>query len=43
MSLRQKLTIALAATLLTAACSSPTAPKYDECDVTTTGPGRCGP
>lgn len=34
MSLRQKLTIVLGATLLTAACSAPTAPK-SECDVTT--------
>lgn len=38
MSLRQKLTIVLGATLLAAACSSPTAPK--SCDVTTIGP-RC--
>jgi hypothetical protein len=35
MSLRQKLTIALAATLLTAACSSPTAPK--SCDLSSMG------
>jgi hypothetical protein len=35
MSLRQKLTIVLGATLLTAACSSPTAPK--SCDVATIG------
>jgi hypothetical protein len=39
MSLRQKLTIALAATLLTAACSSPTAPKG--CDLVTIGVGHC--
>lgn len=35
MSLRQKLTVVLGATLLAAACSSPTAPKA--CDVVTMG------
>jgi hypothetical protein len=39
MSLRQKLMIALAATMLTAACSAPTAPKG--CDVPTIGGSRC--
>ncbi len=39
MSLRQKLTVVLGATLLAAACSSPTAPKA--CDVPTMGSGFC--
>ena len=39
MSIRQKLTVVLGATLLTAACSSPTAPKG--CDVPTMGSGFC--
>lgn len=39
MSLRQKLTVVLGATLLAAACSSPTAPKA--CDVVTMGSGFC--
>ena len=39
MSLRQKLTVVLGATLLVAACSSPTAPK--SCDIVTMGSGRC--
>ena len=39
MSLRQKLTIVLGATLLAAACSSPTAPKG--CDPVVIGSGAC--
>lgn len=40
MSLRQKLMVVLGATLLAAACSSPTAPSK-ECDVVTMGSSRC--
>lgn len=39
MSLRQKLTIVLGATLLAAACSSPTAPS--KCDPVTIGSSFC--
>lgn len=39
MSLRQKLIVVLGATLLAAACSSPTAPKG--CDVPTMGSSEC--
>lgn len=41
MSLRQKLTIVLGATLLAAACSSPTAPSKCSVDVVTMGSSYC--
>ena len=41
MSLRQKLMVVLGATLLAAACSSPTSPRRECSDIITLGSSRC--